>query len=183
MILILSTYRSGSTNLCRSLAEATGYSNKDELFHESFATEHLHRLRELEKQEFKNTIVKIFPYHIQSSPIPNLLNILVEQAERVICLVRPNFDQQCQSYYIAKQTNDFHSQWNDVVTVKYDAEDWRLRQTFIHNEVLALSDWYSDYKCELMWSHQIAGTVPYSRPVSWDRKPGYTNIDTEELFY
>jgi hypothetical protein len=183
MILVLSTYRSGSTNLCSSLAESTGYDNKDELFHENVGSEHMQRLRDLEKQNFENVIVKIFPYHIKSSPVPNLLNLLVEKAERIICLVRPNFDQQCQSYYIAKHLNDFHSQWDDTTVIKYDAEDWRLRQTFIHNEVLTLSDWYSEYNCELLWTHQIAGTMQYSRPVMWDRKPGYTNIDTEELFY
>ena len=35
---------------------------------------------------------------------------------------------------------------------------------------------------ELMFTHQLNQTEKYNRPVVWDRKPGFTNIDLEELF-
>ena len=40
MILVLSTYRTGSTNLCKDLSEANRYENLDECFHEALADKH-----------------------------------------------------------------------------------------------------------------------------------------------
>ena len=44
MILVLSTYRTGSTNLCKQLSKQYAYENLDECFHESIPDVHKNAL-------------------------------------------------------------------------------------------------------------------------------------------
>ena len=77
MILVLTTYRTGSTNFCKDLAEQHKYENLDECFHENLPDLHKSVLRHLHKN--KNCVVKLMPYHIEKSPINNLLSTCVYQ--------------------------------------------------------------------------------------------------------
>ena len=101
MILVLSTYRTGSTNLCKQLSKQYAYENLDECFHESIPDVHKNAVRYISKN--KNCVVKLFPYHIEKSPIENLLQELILYAEKVIVLVRKDFDQQCRFYWVSSR--------------------------------------------------------------------------------
>ena len=123
MILVLTTYRTGSTSFCKQLAEQHSYENLDEGFHEGVLDLHKPVLRHLHRN--KNHVVKLMPYHIEKSPINNLLDELLLLAEKVYVLIRKDFDQQCQSYYICKRLGvDWHDQWEDKVDVTLDKDRW-----------------------------------------------------------
>jgi len=181
MILVLSTYRTGSTNLCKSLAEERGYENLDECFHESLIDQHKDVLRYILKNP--NCVIKIFPYHLEKSNIDNLFNQLVEIAEQVIILIRKDFDSQVKSYYTCKQIGDWHSDFEDTVDILLDKDKFLWCTNFLHNQYLEISNLkhkLSDYK--LLYTHQLDQKNKYQRPTKWNRQPGFTNIDIEELF-
>ena len=180
MILVLSTYRTGSTNLCKQLSKQYAYENLDECFHESIPDVHKNAVRYISKN--KNCVVKLFPYHIEKSPIENLLQELILYAEKVIVLVRKDFDQQCQSYYVCKQTGNWHDNFDQPIDITLDSSKWLWCVNFLHDQYLELSDMINNIDNELMFTHQLNQSKKYDRPVIWDRKPGFTNIDIEELF-
>lgn len=182
MILVLSTYRTGSTNFCKQLAEQNNYENLDECFHENLKDTHKLALQHIEKNP--NTVVKLFPYHIQNSQIKTLLQDCVKFSEKIYLLVRKDFDNQVKSYYIARQKNDWHSDFEITEDVTLIKEDWSWCTNFLHNQYLDLDMIRSslpDY--ETIYTHQLDQSKKYVRPVKWDRQPGFTNIDIEELFY
>lgn len=182
MILVLSTYRTGSTNFCKQLEKDTGYENLDEYFHESFALSHSDRIRYITKT--KKCIVKVFPYHLNSSPRTNLLSELLDVASRIIFLIRKDFDQQVQSYYICKYTNDWHSSFTEQKEIILDRSKYNWCTNFLHNQYLELDTIRSSLSNhETIYTHQLDQSKKYVRPVKWDRQPGFTNIDIEEIFY
>ncbi len=182
MILVLTTYRTGSISFCKQLAEQHSYENLDEGFHEGVLDLHKPVLRHLHRN--KNHVVKLMPYHIEKSPINNLLDELLSLAEKVYVLIRKDFDQQCRSYYICKRLGvDWHDQWEDKVDVTLDKDRWLWCVNFLHNEYCELQTWKEKIpNCELMFTHQLNQKDKYQRPVRWDKAPGFTNIDIEELF-
>lgn len=199
MILVLTTYRSGSTSFCKQLAEQHSYENLEEMFHEGFSRTyvqnnpqygdnsampnfHKDSLRYITKNP--NCIVKLMPFHNANSDIENLIDILIGMAEKVYVLVRKDFDQQCQSYYICKRLGGgWHDQWEDKVEVTLDKDRWLWCVNFLHNQYFELLSWKEKIpNCELMFTHQLNQKEKYNRPVRWDKAPGFTNIDIEELF-
>ena len=180
MILVLSTYRTGSTNLCKQLSKQYAYENLDECFHESIPDVHKNAVRYISKN--KKCVVKLFPYHIEKSPIENLLQELILYAEKVIVLVRKDFDKQCQSYYVCKQTGNWHDNFDQSIDITLDKDKWLWCVNFLHDQYLELSDMINNIDNELMFTHQLNQKEKYNRPVVWDKKPGFTNIDIEELF-
>ena len=88
MILVLTNYRTGSTTLCKQLAQQYSYENLDECFHESLVDIHKDVLRSVYSKN--DVVVKLMPNHIYRSDIDNLLAKLVEVAEKIIVLVRKN---------------------------------------------------------------------------------------------
>ena len=191
MILVLSTYRTGGTNLCKKLAEDNGFENLDECFHESLVDSHKDAIRYIARRP--STVVKLFPYHISHSPIKGLLTELVNLSTQIIMLVRKDFDQQCQSYYICKQIdntdiNHWHDEWEQPVDITLDKDKWQWCVNFLHNQYLVLSELRQRHELDrlfgikLMFTHQLEKGQKYNRPVKWDKAPGFTNIDIEELF-
>ncbi len=180
MILVLSTYRTGSTNLCKQLAEQHSYENLDECFHEGMTDVHKNAIRYISNN--RNVVVKLFPLHIEKSPVNNLLQELILLAEKVIVLVRKDFDQQCQSYYVCKQTGNWHDNFDQPVDITLDKDRWLWCVNFLHNQYLSLVDIIPNIECEIIFTHHLNQSKKYNRPVVWDRKPGFTNIDVEELF-
>lgn len=185
MITIFSTYRTASTYLCSQLhKENPAYKNLGEHFHERFSSEHKKRLSEL-FDDNKN-ILKIFPYHLNTSK-EQLLPSILELSERNIFLIRTDFDKQVQSYYIAKYLSrtsqkTWHEEWDKPINIELDKEFYQKCVNFLHKEYYTLSDLYNKVKNkELIFTNQLK-QHKYNRPVIWDRKPGFTNIDIEELF-
>ncbi len=180
MILVLTTYRTGSTNFCKQLAEEHKYENLDEAFHENLLDLHKPVLRHLHKN--KNCIVKLMPWHIKKSPIKNLLDELLPLAEKVYVLVRKDFDQQCQSYYIACYTKEWHNTFYEPKDIILERENWQRCVNFLHDEYLELETLYRKIDNQLIYTHQLDQGKKYDRPVNWTKKPGFVNIDIEELF-
>jgi hypothetical protein len=186
MILVLSTYRTGGTNLCKKLAEDNGFENLDECFHESLVDSHKDAIRYIARRP--STVVKLFPYHISHSPIKGLLTELVNLSTQIIMLVRKDFDQQCQSYYICKQINNWHDNFEQPADITLDKDKWQWCVNFLHNQYLDLSELRQRHELDrlfgikLMFTHQLEKGQKYNRPVKWDKAPGFTNIDIEELF-
>jgi len=181
MILVLSKYRTGSTNLCKQLAEQYSYENLDECFHESIADKHNNIVRYISTNP--NCVVKVFPYHLKQSSRENLLNELVALSEKIILLIRKDFDQQVKSYYICKQTGNWHNKFNDTVDITLDKDMYQKFTNFLHNEYLELDTIRKTIpNHEIIYTHQLDQSKKYVRPVKWDRQPGFTNIDIEELF-
>lgn len=199
MILVLTTYRSGSTSFCKQLAEQHSYEDLHEPFHEGLSKTyvqnnpqygdnthmpnvHKDTLRYIIKNP--NCIVKLMPFHNANSDIENLIDVLISMAEKIYILVRKDFDQQCQSYYICKRLGGgWHDQWEDKVDVTLDKDKWLWCVNFLHNEYCELQTWKEKIpNCELMFTHQLNQKDKYQRPVRWDKAPGFTNIDIEELF-
>ena len=185
MITVFSTYRTASTYLCSQLhKENPSYKNLGEHFHEKFLSEHKQRLSEI----FNNSeiILKMFPYHLNVSK-EQLLPSILELSERNIFLIRPDFDSQVQSYYVAKylsrtEHKTWHEEWDKPVKIELDKEYYQRCVNFLQKEYYVLSDLYNKIKDkELIFTNQLEQRK-YKRPVIWDRKPGYTNIDIEELF-
>lgn len=182
MILVLSTYRTGSTNLCKQIAEQYSYENLDECFHESITDEHSNIIRYIGANT--KCVVKVFPYHLEKSSRKNLLSDLVGLSEKIILLIRKDFDQQVKSYYICKQTGNWHSEFTDTVDIILDKDMYQKFTNFLHDEYLeldAIRRTLPNY--ELIFTHQLNQSKKYVRPVKWDRQPGFTNIDIEEIFY
>jgi len=191
MILVLSTYRTGGTNLCKKLAEDNQYENLDEAFHEASPVDHKTVLRYIATKPRQSPlitskwpkIIKVFPYHISQTSIKNLLTKLVDLSTQIIVLVRKDFDQQCQSYYICKQTNNWHDNFEQPVDITLNKDRWQWCVNFLHNQYLELSELRQTLpEHKLMFTHQLEQGQKYKRPVNWDRAPGFTNIDIEELF-
>ena len=205
MILVLTTYRTGSTSFCNQLAEQHSFENLDECFHESLSKKfvqknpqygtgegmpniHKETLRYITKNP--NCIVKLMPYHNTNSDIGNVVDVLIGMAEKIYVLIRKDFDQQCQSYYICRRLGGgWHDQWQDKVDITLDKDRWLWCVNFLHNEYCDLQTWYEminkvylDKFSGLMFTHQLNQKDKYQRPVRWDKAPGFTNIDIEELF-
>jgi len=185
MITVFSTYRTASTYLCNQLQkENTSYKNLGEHFHEKFLSDHKQRLSEI--FDTSEIILKIFPHHLNVSK-EQLLPSILELSKRNIFLIRPDFDSQVQSYYIAKYLNrtekkTWHEEWNKPIEIELDKEYYQRCVNFLHKEYYTLSDLYNKVKNkELIFTNQLE-QHKYKRPVIWDKKPGYTNIDIEELF-
>jgi len=185
MITVFSTYRTASTYFCSQLhKENPTYTNLGEHFHERFLSEHKVKLSQL----FDNTknIIKIFPYHLNTSK-EQLLPSILELSKRNIFLIRTDFDKQVQSYYIAKylsktEQKTWHEEWDKPLNIELDKEFYQRCVNFLQKEYYTLSDLYSKLKNkELIFTNQLE-QYKYNRPVIWDRKPGFTNIDIEELF-
>jgi len=189
MILVLTTYRTGSTYFCKTLADENNLENYDEMFHEHLKDHHRANLIQLEKDT--NAVVKLMPWHIQNTKIPNLLEKLLSFKPKIYVLIRKDFDQQCQSYYICrflgpskdKKINNWHNEFSESKKIILHKEHWLGSVNFLHNQYLQLSDIRDKLpNHELIFTHQLDQSKKYKRPVIWDKKPGYTNIDIEELF-
>lgn len=181
MILVLTTYRTGSTWYCDNIARTRDYTNLGEAFHESNQSLHQQVVNYLKSNP--RTVVKLMPCHLSKTPVKHLLEILLELATEVIFLVRNNFDAQCQSYYIAKTTGDWHNSFEQHIQVYLDKTKWQNWVSFLHQQYLELSDIYSQTgNATLVSTEQLHPQGKYHRPVVWNKQPGFTNIDIQELF-
>lgn len=182
MILVLSTYRSASTWYCSALAERNTLYNYDELFHESQCDLHKQSLRELARNN--SCVVKIFPYHFSSTPVPLLIDKLINIASEVHVVVRKDFDAQLRSYYIAKQLRDWHSDI-DSAAVTYDDEKWQQYHKFLYNQHVELSNIVKSIvtvPCLIKYTEDFPQTSKYKRTVTWDRQPPAVTTDIISLY-
>ena len=169
MILVISSYRSGSTWFCQQLAKSTGYVNLDEMFHENLAENHKHHLRKL--ISLNNSIVKIFPFHLSESPINNLLDLLIQLSEKIIILVRKNTYDQCKSLYIAKSCSNWHEK-NINLTITYDPKTWNRYYNFLDNEITEIKKIINKIpNAEIVYLEDLNQAGNYHRQIFWDIEP------------
>ena len=63
-----------------------------------------------------------------------------------------------------------------------ERENWQRCVNLLHDEYLALETLYRKIDNQLIYTHQFDQGKKYDRPVRWNKKPGFVNIDIEELF-
>lgn len=136
-ILVVTSYRCGSTALCSFLEKKYGLFNYEEAFHP---------LRDIE--EFKKTyedhnfVVKAMPNQIFPGEKSKIFNLLVDSCH-TIKLKRRNTYDQVLSYFIAKSANKWNYKKSDPFT-KYRLEidpgllDWSIEYLQSVNESLEL---------------------------------------------
>ncbi len=171
MILVLTNYRTGSTNFCKYLAEQNNYTNCDELFHPRKSN------REQEHIQFikdnPRSVVKVMPDQILNAKTPNLLELLVELSEKIYVLVRKDLYNQCKSYYVALQLeNHWHDNFKSTKEITYNKDHWEHSMFFILDQQKKLIEIVKTLpNFELIHTHQIPDSVKYHRPVKWDVEP------------
>lgn len=180
MHLVLSTYRSGSTWFCKELAKTHGVKNYDELFRQELISEHDDSIDMLERNP--EGVLKLFPCHIQDSTVKNLLERCIKISKTITILVRKNFEDQLQSYYIAHFTGNYHESFNQKIKLNKFAY-FKLTK-FLNDENIKLSKIYKSLpNSKLVFLEDLSDVGKYSnRVVEWDKLPEKTNIDTIRLF-
>jgi hypothetical protein len=181
MILVLSVYRSGSTDFCQNIANKQGYENLDEAFHESIADHHISALRYLIYN--RRRVVKVFPYHVQQSTVPDLLDKLKVLANRIIFLVRDDFTEQCKSYYVAKQLANWHDNFSQPRQVFFNQDGWNAQADFLQQQYVQLASWFQNTPgAELISTADLDSTNKYIRPVTWDQEPDQIDFTPSLIF-
>lgn len=183
-ILVLTTYRTGSTHLCAQLAQQHKLENFDECFHES-----LHPMTRAklinELQCTDNWVVKLMPWHDQCADkdgvSPNPLLTLLKHADRVICLLRKDLNAQVKSYWITKMCGQLKTNhqmqlpgWHDEFTTPIDFNSIdTVNYTYTHkgDEITVSRSWceiislslprYRKFLFgEIKWIHNALKDVP-----------------------
>ncbi len=183
MHLVLSTYRSGSTWFCKELARELDVVNHDEPFNNRINDEpdkHKNFLAKLKENPVG--VVKIFPYHLNHTPIYNLLETCISLSETITVLVRKNFDDQVKSYYIAKQLKNWHDDINTTITL--DKSIYFDYVKFLNNQNNELSKIYKSLpQSKLVFLEDLSSFGKYNNRIfHWNKYPKETNINTEKLF-
>lgn len=171
MILVLTNYRTGSTNFCQYLAKEHNYLNCDEIFHPLRNDQQQENIQLI--KDNPRTVVKVMPYQLLNAKTPNLLDLLVDLSEKIYVLVRKDVYNQCKSYYIAMQLrNHWHDNFKSTKEVTYNKDDWEHSLYFIldqYSKLLEIAKTLPQF--ELIYTHQISDSVKYHRPVKWDIEP------------
>lgn len=171
MILVLTNYRTGSTNFCQYLAKEHNYLNCDEIFHPLRNDQQQENIQLI--KDNPRTVVKVMPYQLLNAKTPNLLDLLVDLSEKIYVLVRKDVYNQCKSYYIAMQlSNHWHDNFKSTKEVTYNKDDWEHSLYFIldqYSKLLEIAKTLPQF--ELIYTHQISDSVKYHRPVKWDIEP------------
>jgi len=171
MILVLTNYRTGSTNFCKYLAEQNNYTNCDELFHQLRNDQQEENINFLKNNS--QTVVKVMPDQILNAKNSNLLELLVELSEKIYVLVRKDLYNQCKSYYVALQLeNHWHDNFKSTKEITYNKDHWEHSMLFILDQQKKLIEIVKTLpNFELIHTHQIPDSVKYHRPVKWDVEP------------
>lgn len=171
MILVLTNYRTGSTNFCQYLAKEHNYLNCDEIFHPLRNDQQQENIQLI--KDNPRTVVKVMPYQLLNAKTPNLLDLLVDLSEKIYVLVRKDVYNQCKSHYIAIQLEDhWHSNFKNTKEITYNKDAWEHSLYFIcdqYSKLLKITKTLPQF--ELIYTHQIPDSVKYHRPVKWDIEP------------
>jgi len=170
-ILVLSTYRTGSTQFCKQLAMQHGIDNLDEYFHESVHP--AMRSKRIDSlQNTDNWVVKLMPFHDQCADQdnvrPNPLLTLLAHADKVYCIMRKDLNAQVRSYWLTKLCGQLEKNhdvlmpsWHDEFETPVDLNDFNtVKYTYIHKG--------DEITVEKPWCDVIAHSLPRYRRILFD---------------
>lgn len=181
MHLVLTTPRSGSTWFCTQLANQHNSLNLDEYFHDRYKEYHKIGLRSV----IKNTkcVIKLFPNHIETSVVPNLLEECIRLSTSITFLVRKDFNSQVQSYYVAKELRMWGENSTTSVYATLDENAYNMYQESLFDQILKLSNYYKTItNSTLVFLEELSSTGKYKRQVFWDKHPKHIDINIAKLF-
>ena len=200
MITIYTMPRSGSTFYSEYLAKKNKALNLEEFFAPSLAKDfslitlsdkdHMDKLEYCRK--FKNSIVKVFPWHISNlvtdAPQPSFLEHAVHKlTHEKHFLIRSDLNSQIKSFYLAENSSIWKGSPQEHEEVTVDEEIWdKIYHHYIQGYTV-LADWYNkspdatliDYS-ELPF--HTSTKERYVRPVTWATEPPQYDIDIREFF-
>ena len=151
MILVIANYRTGSTNVCKMLAEKYSYTDEGEAFHYLYPGTQIRSEfnRMINCNDCNDVVIKIMPPHFDASEryVPNFFRAVTVKAEEIYYTVSLDFDRQCKSWCICDVTGRFHSAEDsdapmlDIVTPeRYDPiclellENWRAIDKYYESD-------------------------------------------------
>lgn len=143
-------------------------------------------------QNNKNSVVKVFPWHIKTllteSPQPAFLEHSVHRlTDEKHFLIRRDLNSQIKSYYLAFTSSTWHGTPQEHEEVTVNEEMWdKIYHHYIQGYTV-LADWYNkspdatliDYS-ELPF--HTSTNERYVRPVTWITEPPQYDIDIREFF-
>lgn len=131
-IVVLSSYRTGSTAFCNALAKMYKVKNYDEYFHRNKLQNNFDTIKE------GSYVIKIMPDQIIEPQFSELI-----KSSTVYGIYRRNVIQQIASYFISIQRNVWHNQNNtDTEFYQIDYEDSQLRA--VTNQMLTFNKDYEE---------------------------------------
>lgn len=133
-IVVLSSYRTGSTAFCNALAKLYKVKNYDEYFHRDKLQNNFDTIKE------SNYIIKIMPDQIVEPQFSELI-----ESSTVCGIYRRDVVQQIASYFISIQRNVWHNQNNtDTECYQIDYNQGQLKS--VVNQILMFN---KDYEKKL----------------------------------
>ena len=174
-ILVLASYRTGSTALCNLISKKTGLLNCDELFHPEYDP------KLYEQYQNQNIVVKIMP-----DQVPTLYWKELIKKSFVIGISRLPIQEQIASFYLAHRTKHWHFKKSNnnehdytIDIERFDLED-QIRYILKMNDIyqqqfvphVTMEIKYETIKSELDESDYVT----YIKPVNY--KELLTTIDT-----
>jgi len=162
-------------------------------FIENFTLSDEHHMDKLEYcHKFKNSIVKVFPWHIRTliseAPQPSFLEHAVHKlTHESHFLIRRDLNSQIKSYYLAEYSSIWDGTPQEHEDVIIDEEMWNKIYNHFIQGYTVLADWYKktpgatliDYS-ELPF--HTSTNERYKRPVTWITEPPQYDIDIREFF-
>lgn len=189
MILVLTTPRTGSTWFCEHLANKHSLENLDEYFgkHEFTLEEQLAKLDYI--KEHNNVVLKCFPWHLRNTRTNfNRANFLeknvLKLADKIYILIRSNFSDQCNSYYLAKTTNIWSGVPQEHVNVEINHKLFDYSVNHLIDGYNQLAEYNRTLNCEVVDYDDLTFNREerYVRPVTWLSEPKPIDFDVKRLF-
>lgn len=188
MILVLTTPRTGSSWFCNFLSEQHQYNNLGEFFNVASMSAN-HQTAKLEYLEDNpNSIIKCFPYHLNSSYKQFQTAAFVEKsifklADKIYILIRRNFHAQCKSLYVCAVTGYWGSNPQPQRKIPLNRDLFEECTVFLKNNYQNLAEYNKKFNCELVcYEDMLTDENRYHNPVIWLDQPDYVEFDVEALF-
>ena len=186
MILVLTTFRSGSTWYCNDLAEKYGYINYDEPFNVNHKGSHTEHLRSIISNP--NSIVKFMPQQDRTADMPGLLDKLVSLATEIHVLVRKDFNAQVRSHYAARYLGGMYkigwtTEYSEPKDVHYNELLYQTLEREIFAHIVELSRIYHKLgSAKLVFTEDFTTQHKYNRPITWSEEPKIRKREVAHLF-
>ena len=184
MITILTNYRTGSTFYCDFMAEKNNYKSFQCPFDVSTLgmEQSLMNLQLLGKDQ-KN-VIKMMPDLFDKLPNTNLFDLIIENTNTLIYLIRKDYNAQLQSYVASHQASWWKPKDDEkmILNPTYNKEEYNNYDTYLRQNYKKLARYYAQYPGTLVVLEDDLPYKPYSKEVVWDKTPPTINFEPLLLF-
>jgi hypothetical protein len=190
MILVLTTPRTGSTWFCQHLSQMYNLQNLDEYFgdHDITVSTQIDKLDYIKSN--RNVVLKCFPWHLNNSRTNfNRANFLekslLKLADSTYILIRKDFNSQCKSYYLAKQSDVWSGQPQQHQTITVDHKLYQYCADHLIDGYQQLALLNQRINCTVVEYESLPFPADqrYVRPITWTEQPPTVDFDVTALFY